>query len=299
MIGDWGLVGPSGDNSDQENVIAQIAASGARFAVTTGDTAYPDGSQLNYGDLQQTGGSTSTIFGPAFWAQAGASIPLFNVQGNHGLKATALTNWPQDKAVASSGGRYEMETYCCANGTSSASLSERVVRVQRRAERGSTCSTPRGTTATSAPRTSTRTTTTRTGRSTAPSTSGCRTTCRPIRRRCRSRSSISRCTSANATEATDTWLNGPSSLEGLLADHGVDVVFNGHAHIYERNAPSAPGMPVSYVTGGAGARLEPVSVCTPIDQYAIGWDYVAATHGSACGGAAHRRRSSRCITSCW
>ena len=89
----------------------------------------------------------------------------------------------------------------------------------------------------------------------------------------------------NATEATDTWLDGPSNLEGLLADHGVDVVFNGHAHIYERNAPSAPGMPVSYVTGGAGARLEPVSACTPIDQYAIGWDYVAATHGSACGDA--------------
>ena len=121
VIGDWGLVGPSGENSDQEAVIAQIAASDARFAVTTGDTAYPDGSQLNYGDLQQTGSSTSTIFGPAFWAQAGASIPLFNVQGNHGLKATALVNWPQDKAVSSSAGRYEMETYCCANGTSSAS----------------------------------------------------------------------------------------------------------------------------------------------------------------------------------
>ena len=90
----------------------------------------------------------------------------------------------------------------------------------------------------------------------------------------------------NATERSDPWLQGDGNLEGLLAQYGVDVVFNGHAHIYERNAPSASGMPVSYVTGGGGARLEPVSACTPIDQYAIGWDYVAATHGSACGGAA-------------
>ena len=132
VLGDWGLVGPSGENIDQENVIAQIAASGARFAITTGDTAYPDGSQLNYGDLQQTGSSTSSIFGPAFWAAAGASIPMFNAQGNHGLKVAALTNWPQDKAVASSGGRYQMDTYCCENRTTADDLSERVVRVQRR-----------------------------------------------------------------------------------------------------------------------------------------------------------------------
>ena len=49
------------------------------------------------------------------------SIPLFPAMGNHGFSGatTALNNWPQDKAVASSNGRYARETYCCLNGTTS------------------------------------------------------------------------------------------------------------------------------------------------------------------------------------
>ena len=35
--------------------MAQIANSDVRFAVGTGDTAYPNGTQTNYGDLRQTG----------------------------------------------------------------------------------------------------------------------------------------------------------------------------------------------------------------------------------------------------
>jgi len=84
---------------------------------------------------------------------------------------------------------------------------------------------------------------------------------------------------SNATETTDTYLDGPSSLEGLLGHNGVDLVFNGHAHIYERNAPSAAGMPVSYVTGGGGATLEPVSKCGAPDLFALGWNTAGA-----CGG---------------
>ena len=284
VLGDWGLVGPSGENVDQENVIAQIAASGARFVITTGDTAYPDGSQLNYGDLQQTGSSTSSIFGPAFWAAAGASIPLFNAQGNHGLKVAALTNWPQDKAVASSGGRYQMDTYCCENQTSSATYPSGWYAFNAGPARFYVLD--------------------------ASWDNGNVGTADLYENDYDAHWTVDSAEylwlqhdletheralsfaffhfplyTDNATEATDPWLGGPSNLEGLLADHGVDVVFNGHAHIYERNAPSAPGMPVSYVTGGGGARLEPVSACTPIDQYAIGWDYVASTHGSACGGA--------------
>jgi hypothetical protein len=44
-------------------------------------------------------------------------------------------------------------------------------------------------------------------------------------------------------------------------------------------------MPVTYVTGGGGGKLEPVSRCSSIDQYAIGWSYSSSTHGSACGAA--------------
>ena len=285
VIGDWGLVGPTGENLDQQRVIEQIAASGARFVVTTGDTAYPDGSQLNYGDLQQTGASTSAIFGPSFWAQAGASIPLFNTQGNHGITIDALTNWPQDKAVASSSGRYRMDTYCCLNNTSSASYPSewyafnagpaRIYVLEAAWDNANV-----GTS------------------SLYGNDHDAHWTVDSAEYQWLQQDLAAHpkelsfaffhfpLYTANATEASDPWLSGPDNLEGLLADHGVDIVFNGHAHIYERNAPSAAGMPVSYVTGGGGARLEPVSVCPPIAEYAIGWDYSAVTHGSACGAAA-------------
>jgi hypothetical protein len=71
----------------------------------------------------------------------------------------------------------------------------------------------------------------------------------------------------------------------VLGKHGVDIVFNGHSHIYERNARSSRGMPISYVTGGGGGKLQPVSGCGPLDRYAMGWAYSAHTHGSSCGGA--------------
>jgi hypothetical protein len=58
--------------------------------------------------------------------------------------------------------------------------------------------------------------------------------------------------SDNFTEPSDTFLQGRSSLEGLLTDNGVNMVFNGHAHMYERNVKTSAGL-VTYVTGG-GAR---------------------------------------------
>ena len=63
---------PTAQNPDQANVMRQIANSGVRFAVTTGDNGYPSGSQGNYGDLQQTGADTSAIFGASFWGGVGA-----------------------------------------------------------------------------------------------------------------------------------------------------------------------------------------------------------------------------------
>jgi len=88
--------------------------------------------------------------------------------------------------------------------------------------------------------------------------------------------------SANSTEASDTFLQGPSRLEGLLATYGVDIAFSGHAHTYARTAPSAAGMPVTYVTGGGGATLEPVSRCGAPVAAALGWSY--SSGGSSCGG---------------
>ena len=69
VLGDWGAVDSNGKNPDQAAVLHQIAQSSARFAVTTGDTGYPSGSQRNYGDLVQSGPDTSGVFGPEFWAR--------------------------------------------------------------------------------------------------------------------------------------------------------------------------------------------------------------------------------------
>ncbi len=78
--------------------------------------------------------------------------------------------------------------------------------------------------------------------------------------------------SDNTGEPSDTYLDGPSALEGVLAHNGVRIVFNGHAHIYERNLPQIAGTPmVSYVTGGGGAAVGSVH-CSSFDAYAIGSD---------------------------
>ena len=45
---------------------------------------------------------------------------------------------------------------------------------------------------------------------------------------------------------------------------------------------------ISYVTGGGGAKVEPISHCSALDAYGIGWSYSAnggAGGGSACGSA--------------
>ena len=62
------------------------------------------------------------------------------------------------------------------------------------------------------------------------------------------------------------------------------IVFNGHAHIYERNRPSSPGAPVTYVTGGGGTPAPVDGACSAYDAYAIGWS-PTKLKGYACGAA--------------
>ena len=86
--------------------------------------------------------------------------------------------------------------------------------------------------------------------------------------------------SDNATEPSDTFLQGSNSLEGLLESNGVNMVFNGHAHLYQHNA-APPGGVVSYTSGGGGATPEPITKCKPNDTYGLGWSQT--TGGSSCG----------------
>ena len=285
VLGDWGEVDSHGQNPNQAAVLSELAASDARFAVTTGDVAYPDGSQQNYGDLVQTGSDTSAIFGPDFWTVAGDHIAMFNVLGNHGLKDTTLINWPEKRAANGSKGRYRMETYCCVNGTfskdypsawyafnagrarfyvldatwSNANLGDGSL-YENDYDAHWTVNADEYTWLEN-------------DLDRHPAAVKFAFFHFPLY-------------SPNSTEASDPYLQGLAPrLEGLLASGGVDIVFNGHAHVYSRSVPSAGGRPVTYVTGGGGGRLEPVSKCGAPVAYAIGWSYSSDVHGSACGPA--------------
>jgi hypothetical protein len=292
VFGDWGQVDANGNNADQGNLFARVAASGARFAVTVGDNGYPNGSQQNYGDLQQKGADTSAIFGPSFWSAAGSTVPLFTAAGNHGLSGPAhtdITTWTQDSAVSSSAGRYQNDVYCCVNGSSSANYGSEWYAFDAGSARFYVLDSAWGD---SNPGTASVYANDAAAHF-APGTPEYQWLLNDLQTH---PSSLKFAFSHypfyadNPTQPSDTSLQGLTGLEGMLGQYGVNISFNGHAHLYERNVPSAPGMPVTYVTGGGGAALEPVGPCHPYDAYGIGWSPSKLT-GSACG-AAHAPTSA-------
>ena len=284
VFGDWGQVDTNGTNSAQANLMSLIASSGARFAVTAGDNGYPSGTQANYGDLVQTGANLSAIFGSSFWKVPGASMPIFLAQGNHGLNSSdtnhpALVTWPQDHAVSTSNGHFSKDTYCCLNGTTSASYATIWYAFDAGPARFYILNTAWSDS--------------NVGTATAykndydyhwaPGTAQWQWLTADLA----AHPSVLKFAivhyplySDNPNEATDTYLLGSSGLEGLLKQNGVDIAFSGHAHIYERNLPSSTGI-YNYITGGGGATIGTLGTCTPLDAYAIKF----TTTGKACGSA--------------
>ena len=286
VFGDWGQVDTTGQNAGQAALMQQIAGSGARFAISTGDNGYPNGSQINYGDLQQSGADTSAIFGSAFWTVPGSTIPLFSGVGNHGVsgvKHTDITTWTQSMAVSSSGGRYQNDVYCCINGTFSSNYGSEWYAFSAGNVRFYVLDSAWGDT---------------NGGTATPYANDALAHFAPgtpqyiwllndlTTHPTQLKFAFSHYPfySDNPTQPSDTYLDGAANLEGMLGQHGVQLAFNGHAHIYERNRASAAGMPVTYVTGGGGATLEPMGTCSTFDAYAIGW---SPSHGSGstCGTA--------------
>lgn len=230
VLGDWGAAGVSqaGTDNRQADLMTSIAASGVRFAVGTGDTAYPSGTHTNYGDLVQTGTDVSGVFAPQFWKQVGSSIPFFNATGNHGFNRTFLSLWPQSTAAASSGGRYAMATYCCANGTRSASYPSAwyafdaggarfyVLEAAWSGSNNGTADEYKNDYDTHWTPSSAQYQWLENDLRTHPSRLKFAFFHFPLY-------------SSNATEGADAYLQGVNSLEGLLARHGVDIGFSGHA----------------------------------------------------------------------
>jgi hypothetical protein len=291
VFGDWGQVDANGQNADQANVMNLIAQSGVRFAVTTGDNSYPSGSQQNYGDLVTTGSATSGVFGPQFWAKAGGSIPLFPVIGNHGLSRSDanhphLANWPQDNAVATSGGRYQKDTYCCPNGSASASYPSAWYAFEAGNARfymldAAWADGNKGTATPYANDYATHWT------SSSPEYQWLQADLAAHPAALKFAFFHYPLYSDQKSETSDTFLQGNSSLEGLLASNGVDIAFSGHAHIYQRNAPASGagrlGL-VSYTTGGGGGEPQSIGPCGALTRYAIGWSDTKQK-GTPCGSA--------------
>lgn len=280
VLGDWGQAYAGGVNVDQTNVMRQIASSDARFAVLTGDTAYPGGGQGEYGDLKQSGVDVSTIFGPTFWTVPGRSLPLFNVTGNHGFTqgAVQVTNWPEANAARTSGGRYLMEPYPSINGSTAKSYPSMWYAFDAGGARfyaltaawadsnigtGSVYQNDRDahwTTASAEYQWL--------AADLAAHPGGLKFAFwhYPM-------------FAANSPMPPDTYLQGGAgTLQGLLDQHHVSVVFNGHAHGYQRNRADAAGM-VSYVVGNGGAAMGKVLGCASTTLYALG------AAGTACGSA--------------
>jgi hypothetical protein len=281
VFGDWGEVNGSGANADQANVMQRISTSGARFAVSTGDVPYASASQTDFGDLVYR---HSSVFAPSFWTVPGRSVPLFAALGNHGHNVNALTNFPQPRAVGSSGGREQMDLYCCRQGSASATYPS----VWYAFDAGNArfyvldAAWPNG----------------NVGSGTLYSLDhGYHWTTSSAQYQWLQADLVAHAATPlkfaffhfplyadSTTEGSDPYLqiDGPSgqnSLEGLLSRNGVDLVFNGHMHAYERNYPQN-GI-VSYVTGGGGAGLEAINLCSSFDAYAIGWSD-GLGQGSSC-----------------
>ncbi len=284
VFGDWGQVPATpGEATDLSNLMTQMAASGARFAVSVGDNGYPNGNQVDYGDLQQA--STSAIFSPRSWTVPGSTLPLFTAPGNHGLAGVThadITTWTQSRVVSTSAGRYRNDVYCCLNGSASVNYGSEWYAFDVGNARFYVLDSAWGDTngGTASPYANDALA------HFAPGTPEYQWLLNDLQThtpQLKFAFSHYPLYSDNPSQPSDTYLQGAANLEGMLGSNGVQLLFNGHAHIYQRNTASAAGMPITYVTGGGGGTPEPVGPCVVTnDAYAIGWSPTTLT-GSACG----------------
>jgi hypothetical protein len=310
-----GVDSPNHLNANQASIDSLIGASGARFLIDAGDTAYPAGNQLDYGDLQQTGTDVSDIFGASYWPQTGG-VPMFRATGDDGQTVVGLRNWPESTTAAASGGTYGLDAYpaSATDGTPAVGDADtwyavqsgnvRIYVLDAAWDESSNLGTANGAAC---------------GAVGSSAAQACRAYQIDFDKHWTVTSPEYRWLAADlaahpggvklavfhyplrsdsATQPSDVYLQNSganpdqaTSLESLLAANGVKLTFSGHAHTYQRIGPSGPGQVVTYVTGGGGGILGPVqggSTCTALQKseavYALGWSPTTGT-GSSCGAA--------------
>jgi Calcineurin-like phosphoesterase len=302
VVGDWGDTTNGGVNNgslnrNQADIDALIARGHAQFVISAGDTGYPGGTQTDYGDLDQTGVNVSAVFGPHYWAVPGESIPYFSVSGNHGLNSNFLSIWPETTTAAGSNGTYSMVAYPSIDGSRPGSYPTSYYAFTTGRVRFYMLDAAWGDTNTGTADGGT------CGRrcATYQVDHDAHWTAQSAEYQWLKRDLAAHpgglkfaffhypLYSDSATQSSDLYLDNipghPGNLESLLHSNGVRLVFNGHAHDYQRNI-AGPGGVISYVTGGGGGQVQPVAGhgCSRTDAYAIGWSY-GSRKGSACGAA--------------
>ena len=303
--GDTAFPGYPTSNPYESSLYRQIGTDGSRFLLGAGDTSYNGGTQDTFGDLTHTGtaaqatgtGGTeySNIFGPSYLPLTGG-IPTYVADGNHGQNNYQLRFFPMQATANADGGAYDMDSYGAVNGSTPGSypddwyaFSDGNVRIyvldaawpDSNVGSGSMYSDDA----------------TAHWQANSPEMVWLKKDLAaqpaglvkfavfhfPLQ-------------SATNTENTDTFLD--QDLEPVLAQNGVAMAFNGHAHTYQRFDPSGPNTIPSYVLGGGGGVPESVitagnsgnAICRNLlasntSVYAIGYSPKPGGAGSACGSA--------------
>ena len=266
VLGDFGA-----GTAAEASVMSQIGRSPASFVVTVGDNVYNSGTDAEYGDL-----SAGNLF-PRQYLPALGDRPIFAAEGNHGFTQDLpyLQNLSALTAAQASGGRFTQESYCCTATISGSHnypsawyafnwgsvryyVLDAAFADGMGGYQGDFLAHWNGPVSGCAPCGAELTWLKSDLASHAGTPIKFAFFHYPLH-------------ADNGGQGSDAYLDGPNSLEGLLADNGVDIVFNGHAHQYERNLPQIAGKPlVSYVSGNGGDPLGRISGCSAFDAYAIG-----------------------------
>ncbi|HEY2296322.1 MAG TPA: fibronectin type III domain-containing protein [Jatrophihabitans sp.] len=313
--------GPAKDlyNPYQAALDSHLAASAsgadpARFAISAGDIAYNNGSTTNYGDLNHPadgiGGSPqwSDVFDARYWGKVGSALPLYPATGNHGRNSTFFSTWPMTTNVRGSSGIYGMSPYPAVDGLAAGNYPSdwfaftagnvrfyvldvdwNDLSAANYPTLGLGC-TPKACPMYQAER----------DLHWQQSSAEYRWLNSDLQADTAQRGASAlrmvffhypiRVDQNNSTTQSDVYLQNSaanpsgaaSSLEALLARYRVNLVFNAHAHMYQRSIAPLGGVP-TYVTGGGGGVPTNVSpVCSSTDAYARGWAPTSGK-GSSCG----------------
>jgi fibronectin type 3 domain-containing protein len=295
----------------------RLASNPATFAVSTGDIAYSDGTPTNYGDLNhaadRVGGAAeqSNVFDGRYWGKVGGALPLFATTGNHGRNNTFFSTWPTPTNVAASSGAYGTNVaYASVDGLPAGNYASdwyafMVGNVRfyiLDADWTDLSQTAYPTLGTACKNGSCPTYQADRDQHWQKQSAEYTWLANDLQRDATARGASAlrvaffhyplRVDQNNWTTQQDVYLQnspanpngGAESLEALLSAGHVNLAFNGHAHLYQRNVPPAGGV-ISYVTGGGGGvptNVASTSACSSTDAYARGWDPTHAV-GSSCG----------------